>query len=227
MVTKSDSTQVKTQEDAGATPALSLNIFSTLPASLKETKLLVKAECEDPEVQAARAEVVKSKSVNELSQITSLSDVPIPEVIENMMKQKKSLAPAERKKKFKDLMRSQSTTSLSQSLYGSLPQSLKQDLLVKSRVEDPEVLVERRAIMASKSVSELSQITSISDFPVPKTLSRAFHKSMEMLTSSRPAQPVEDDDSRPLSPGARSIQENLYATLPRSLKSEILVKSCA
>jgi len=106
MVAKSDSTQTKTEEeDAETTPALSLNIFSTLPASLKETKLLVKAECEDPEVQAARAEVVKSKSVNELSQITSLSDVPIPEVIENMLKQKKSLAPAERKKKFKDMMR--------------------------------------------------------------------------------------------------------------------------
>ena len=89
------------QDEAQATP-LSMNIFATLPASLKETKLLVKAECEDPEVQAARAEIVKSKSVNELSQITSLSEVPIPEVIENMLKQKKSLAPAERKKKFKD-----------------------------------------------------------------------------------------------------------------------------
>ena len=168
-------------------------MFSTLPASLKDTKLLVKAQCEDPEVQAARAEVVKSKSVNELSQITSLSDVPIPEVLENMLKQKKPLAPAERKKKFKDKMRSQSTTSLSQSLYGSLPQSLKQDLMVKSRVEDPDILAERRAIVASKSVSELSQITSISDFPVPKTLSRAFHKSMEMLASSKSGQPIEDD----------------------------------
>ena len=62
----------------------------------------MKAQCEDPEVQAARAEIIKSKSVNELSQITSLSEVPIPDVIENMLKQKKSLAPAERKKKFKD-----------------------------------------------------------------------------------------------------------------------------
>merc|ERR1712045_477249 len=97
--------------------------------------------------------------------------------------------------------------------------------MVKSRVEDPEVLAERRAIVASKSVSELSQITSISDFPVPKTLTRAFHKSMEMLASSKSDQPVEVDDTRPLSPGARSIQENLYASLPRSLKSEILVKS--
>merc|ERR1711899_666829 len=140
--------------------------------------------------------------------------------------ERNTLAPAERKKKFKDKMKSQSTTSLSQSLYGSLPRSLKQDLIVKSRVEDPDVLAERRAVVASKSVSELSQITSISDFPVPKTLSRAFHKSMEMLASSKPAHSVEDEETRPLSPGARSIQENLYATLPKALKSEILVKSC-
>ena len=93
---------MKTNQDEAQTSPLSMNIFTTLPASLKDTKLLVKAQCEDPEVQAARAEIVKSKSVNELSQITSLSEVPIPEVIENMLKQKKSLAPAERKKKFKD-----------------------------------------------------------------------------------------------------------------------------
>ena len=78
-------------------------IYGTLPTSVKETKLLVKAECEEPEVQAARAEIVKSKSVHELSQVTSLSDFPVPEVIENMLKKKvKNLAPAERKKKFKD-----------------------------------------------------------------------------------------------------------------------------
>ena len=80
-----------------------------------------------------------------------------------------------------DRMKSQSTLSLSQSLYGSLPRSLKQDLLVKSRVEDPETLAERRAIVASKSVSELSQVTSFSDIPVPSTVSRVFHKSMERL----------------------------------------------
>ena len=52
-------------------------------------------------MQAARAEIVKSKSVHELSQVTSISDLPIPEALENLMK-KRELAPAERKKKFKD-----------------------------------------------------------------------------------------------------------------------------
>merc|ERR1719334_1847896 len=193
------------------------------PASLMETKLLVKAETEDPEVQAARAEIVKSKSVNELSKITSLSEIPIPDVIENFVK--RSYAPAERKKKFKEKLKSQSTQSLSQSLYSTLPRSLRQDLLVKSVVEDPDVLAERRAIVASKSVSELSQITSFSDIPVPASLSRAFHKSMERLSGFGKAKD-EADSIRPITPGGRSITENMYATLPKSLKSELLVKSC-
>merc|ERR1712227_137972 len=204
----------KTNNDEARDVPLSEKIYGTLPASLMETKLVVKAVCEDPEVQAARAEVVKSKSVNELSQVTSFADIPIPDAIENLMK-----------KKLKDQMKAQSTQSLSQSLYGSLPRSLKQDLLVKARVEDPDILAERRAVVASKSVSELSQITSLSDIPVPSTLSRAFHKSMERLNGMKSEKPVDVNDSRPISPGARSIQENLYATLPKSLKSEILVKS--
>ena len=93
-------------------------------------------------------------------------------------------------------MKAQSTQSLSQSLYGSLPRSLKQDLLVKARMEDPDVLAERRAVVASKSVSELSQITSISDFPIPSTLSKAFHKSIERLNGMSKTKPVTDDDSR-------------------------------
>merc|ERR1711973_965875 len=80
---------------------LSERIYGTLPASLKDTKLLAKAECEDPEIQAARAEVVKSKSVHELSQVTSLADVPIPDVIENFLKKKEKPPPPAKKKKKK------------------------------------------------------------------------------------------------------------------------------
>merc|ERR1719228_2609550 len=112
-------------------------------------------------------------------------------------------------------------------MYSTLPRSLKQDLLVKSRIEEPGILAERRAIVASKSVSELSQITSISDIPIPTTLSRVFHKSMEMLSGLKtPKQEDDESDIRPITPGARSITENMYASLPRSLKSELLVKTC-
>merc|ERR1711892_167441 len=194
------------------------------PVSLTETKLLVKTETEDPEVQAARAEIVKSKSVNELSQITSLADIPIPDAIENFVK--RGYAPVERKKNFKEKVKSQSTQSLSQTMYGTLPRSLKQDLLVKSVIEDPDVLAEHRAIVASKSVSELSQVTSFSDIPVPANLSRVFHKSMERLSGFMTPKATEADEIRPITPGGRSITENIYATLPKALKSELLVKSC-
>merc|ERR1711970_857500 len=223
LVSKTESTEKKTDEEEAEKEPFSIE--KLYPASLMETKLLVKAETEDPEVQAARAEIVKSKSVNELSQITSLSDIPIPDVIENFVR--RSYAPTERKKKFKERIKSQSTQSLSQSMYSTLPRSLKQDLLVKSRIEEPDILAERRAIVASKSVSELSQITSISDIPIPTTLSRAFHKSMEMLSGLKtPKQEDDESEIRPITPGARSITENMYASLPRSLKSELLVKTC-
>ena len=91
----------KAEGEAGSAVPLAEKIYETvIPSSLVETKLLVKTTCEDPEVQAARAEVVKSKSVAELSQITSMAEIPVPEAIENFVK--RGLAPAERKKKFKD-----------------------------------------------------------------------------------------------------------------------------
>ena len=84
----------------------SFKIYDTLPASLTETKLMTKSVVEEPEVQAARAEVVKSKSVAELSQITTISDFPVPETIENLFSNKtvdrKQYAPAERRKKIKE-----------------------------------------------------------------------------------------------------------------------------
>merc|ERR1719495_2584912 len=104
----------------------SFKIYDTLPASLTETKLMTKSVVEEPEVQAARAEVVKSKSVAELSQITTISDFPVPETIENLFSNKtvdrKQYAPAERRKKIKEQQtKSKSTQSLSQGMYASLP----------------------------------------------------------------------------------------------------------
>ena len=46
---------------------------------------LVRSRVEDPQIQAARAEVVKNKSVAQLSQVTSLSDIPIPTSIQTMV----------------------------------------------------------------------------------------------------------------------------------------------
>merc|ERR1711892_1041107 len=192
------------------------DIYESLPTSLT-MELAVGSkvsEMDADEVQAARAEVVKSKSVSELSQITSLSDIPVPDTL---IRGYRNLAPTERKNKFKEKMKSQSTQSLHQSLYGSLPRSLKQDLLVKQRLEDPEILAVRREIVASKSVSELSQITSFSDIPVPTTLRKAFHKSLEKLSGFMT--PKHDDETSSQVSRSRS----LYDTLPRSLTDKQLL----
>merc|ERR1712142_1288156 len=109
-----------------------------------------------------------------------------------------------------------------------------QDLLVKSVVEDPDVLAERRAIVASKNVSELSQITSFSDIPVPASLSRAFHKSMERLSgfgkTKDEADSIRTSSAMEESPMTmprtkKELQEAVYRTLPQSLTQPCIVRS--
>lgn len=63
--------------------------------SLTETQCLVRSKMENPETQKERAEVVKAKSVHELSQITSLADIPIP-------MRGSSASAVERKKRFRE-----------------------------------------------------------------------------------------------------------------------------
>lgn len=48
---------------------------------------------------------------------------------------------------------------------------------MKAKVEDPEIQRQRAALVSSKSVSELSQVTSLSDFPIPSTLERLISRS--------------------------------------------------
>merc|ERR1719173_235497 len=168
-------------------------IYDTLPASLTETKLMTKSVVEEPEVQAARAEVVKSKSVAELSQITTISDFPVPETIENLFSNKtvdrKQYAPAERRKKINEQQtKSKSTQSLSQGMYASLPRHFTTELAVKTVEQEPDLVAERRELLASKSVSELSQVKSLADFPVPDIVQRAFHKSVGSLSGNKAAQ---------------------------------------
>ena len=64
---------------------------------------------------------------------------------------------------------------MKENIYATLPKSLTaQDCLVRSRLEDPTLLKERQALTQSMSVSELAQIGSLSDFPIPKNLERIF-----------------------------------------------------
>merc|ERR1711990_583481 len=212
-------------------------IYDTLPASLTETKLMTKSVVEEPEVQAARAEVVKSKSVAELSQITTISDFPVPETIENLFSNKtvdrKQYAPAERRKKIKEQTKSKSTQSLSQGMYASLPRHFTMELAVKTVEQEPDLVAERRELLASKSVSELSQVKSLADFPVPDIVQRAFHKSVGSLGGSKPAQDpskssaarVGGDSPLAMPRNTKELGEALYRGLPSSLIAPVVVRS--
>lgn len=57
---------------------------------MKEQQLLVKAKVdENQEKVRERQELIRTKSPAELSQISSVSDLPIPAPVENMLKRKR------------------------------------------------------------------------------------------------------------------------------------------
>lgn len=56
----------------------------------------------------------------------------------------------------------------SEGFYNSLPRVFKEECLVRSKEENPEKQKERQQTVKGKSVAELSAITSLSEFPVPK-----------------------------------------------------------
>ena len=59
-------------------------------------------------------------------------------------------------------------------IYEKLPGSLKSEVLVKVKDSDPEKTKERQELIRSKSPHELSQITSLAEFPVPSPIQNLF-----------------------------------------------------
>ena len=73
--------------------------------------------------------------------------------------------------------------------YDNLPEGLKTELLVKTKVEeDPEVLKERQEMTRSKTPSELAKIHGISDFPLPQKLDTLVRPSKRNLKSTKEKQ---------------------------------------
>ena len=59
-------------------------------------------------------------------------------------------------------------------IYDRLPGSLKAEVLVKVKDTDPEKTKERQELIRSKTPNELSQITSLGEFPVPSPIQNLF-----------------------------------------------------
>ena len=62
-------------------------MYGTLPKALK-AECLVRTKEEDPEKLKERQATVQSMSVAELSQITSFSDIPVPQVFKSKKRAK-------------------------------------------------------------------------------------------------------------------------------------------
>ena len=56
---------------------------------------------------------------------------------------------------------------LTEAVYRTLPPSLVQPCVVRSKVEDPTVLLERQQLQQSKSIHELSKIRNLNEMPIP------------------------------------------------------------
>lgn len=142
------------------------NIYATLPSSLK-TEVMVRSRIESPDVIEHRRQICQSKSVSELAQMQSMADFPIPTTIEKLMQARKKEAAAEENGVDRPPM---TPARFEEHIYATLPRSLKSEVLVRTRVEHPETLTRRRELVQSKSVSELAQVQSFADFPLPKPI---------------------------------------------------------
>jgi len=163
-----------------------------IPMEWTQQQLLVKQTEEEPsEILMSRKDLVESKKPMELSEIHGISDFPIPERVETLLRPKKRvLKSTEEKEMSKKVSRSWSSLPTdAASMYATLPKSFKQELMVGSRVEDPEVVEQRREIVKNKSVSELSQIHSFADFPIPASIEK-FFKQQPMPTTANGGPPV-------------------------------------
>lgn len=64
--------------------------------------------------------------------------------------------------------------STKESFLDSMPQSMKAEVLVKVKNENPEKQKERQELVRSCSPHELAKITSLSDLPVPTAITNVF-----------------------------------------------------
>jgi hypothetical protein len=148
-----------------------------------------------------------------VSQVTSMAEFPVPSVIQRAFhksmealggKEQSTPAPTQEAIRWTGEgsrcplpLRPVTPSGLKENIYATLPKSLKAELLVSSCVEDPELAAERRELTKSKSVSELSQIRSIADFPIPENLERLMSRA-----GTNPAEPTD-----------RSVQDRTVARL--------------
>merc|ERR1712226_77211 len=187
----------------------------SIPESLL-TPLAVKSVVEDQDLVAKNKEIIKTKSVGELAHIGALSDFPIPDNVENLYN-KLTATWAKRPAPAAPTERPSSPQSFKETIYETLPRSIRETQLITNSKfeEDEERLKERQELTRTKSPTELSQISSMSDFPHPHPLENLLKKKSEQTEMASPPVPARKKEKK----------EGIYDSIPASLKSELMVKT--
>merc|ERR1711992_41123 len=124
---------------------------------------------ENEEVLAQRQALVESKSPVELSEIHSLAELPIPSRIEAWL-HGTNMAAGDSTDDASPMILPRNKKELHEAVYRTLPTSLVQPCVVRSKVEDPNILLERQQLQQTKSIHELSKIRNLNEMPIPGNL---------------------------------------------------------
>merc|ERR1712172_268325 len=193
---------------------LQAEIYASLPRSLTEQQLLVRTKVEEnAEVLHARQALVESKSPLELSEIHSLAEMPIPSRIEAWL-HGEATASQEGVGGDSPLAMPRNTKELGEALYRGLPSSLTAPVVVRSKVEDPTVLLERQQLQQSKSIHELSKIRNLNEMPIPGNMFKLpdvpLPKAKAILNYIAPIRPPPPRSSPRTQNGTRSETYHSY-----------------
>ncbi len=80
-------------------------------------------------------------------------------------------------------------------MYSNLPRSLKAEVLVKVKNEDPAVQKERQELVKTHTPGKLAEFHGISDFPVPSALENIF-KGKPEEPEAPPRSRAEKDEAK-------------------------------
>ena len=143
----------------------------------------IKVEADNEELNKRRA-LNAAKTPAELAQIHSLNEIPIPTTLKRMVNKGQPQIKLSRSMTALPNNEKDHENERPQSPMDTLKKSMNAQCLVRSKVENPDVQVARQEMVKKKTVAELSQITSLSDFPIPSKL--------QAIMERRPESPLQD-----------------------------------
>jgi len=186
--------------------------YDTLPKSLRENKMVTKvkeADADDVVIQE-RMKLVESTKPSELGAIRGPGDLPIPRLFKARSRSG-SVSEKRNKRRASDASRAASRAESLPRPGGKSWRDTKCVTKVKASEADDETIQDRRRLVEAATPAELGQITSVADLPIPTLFKKRRAKDQD-----------ENEDAR--SPSRMKV-EDMYSNLPRSLKTECLVRT--